>query len=307
MDMKGRRDKSRRASLYTRWAQLLLRLYPRAWRERYGEEVTAVLAHHRVSLWTLVDVLAGACDAHLHPGLLPGRLLSMAHRIRSSELVVFCAFVLFCLAWLPMQQMRDPLPLWESTVRAHPEIRTALDVVNAAGLVALLAVLAGGLPILLSTVRAALSARRWRVLLLFAVPFVMLVAIAVYTLLASAAWAQRAAPGSQDLTPLAAALQLGFAALCLLTVILSVAAVVRAVTRSDLSDPVLRFALVPATIVTVALVAALLATAVLASLTIAEAPELGSPPTLAIILAFVLAAVVLALAGLKRGWSAARA
>lgn len=304
------RDKSartgRHGNLSQRWAQRLLRLYPRAWRERYGDEVAAVLAQHRVSLWTLLDMLLGAYDTHLHGDLLPGRLVSMAHRIRSSEIVVFCAFVVFCLAWGPMQQMRDPLSVWESTVQIHPEIRTALDVVNSAGLVALLAVLAGGIPILIGTIRAAASARRWDVLLLFTIPFVMVAIVVGYALLASGTWTQRVAPGSQDITPLAAALQLGFVGLCLLTVILSVGAVARVVSQSDVSDRVLRFALVPATVVTVALVGALAAVAALAALTISEAPQLGSPPTMGIVLALALAAVVLALAGLKRGWSAAR-
>lgn len=292
---------------YLAWALLLLRLYPAAWRERYGAEVAEILARRPVSPWTLLDVLAGACDAHLHRNLLPERLVSMAHRIRSGEIAVFCAFVLFCLAWAPIQQMRDPLPTWESVVRVHPEIRTALDAVNAAGLLALLAILAGGLPILFSTLRSAASARRWSVLLLFGVPFLMLALIALYALLASGTWTQRAAPGSQDFTPLAAMLQLGFFVLFLLTIVVSVAAVARAVSRSDLGERVLRFALVPAAVATAALLAALVATAVLAALTISEAPEVGSGWTMAIVLAFALAAVVVSLAGLKRGWSAARA
>jgi hypothetical protein len=45
----------------------LLRLYPARWRERYGEEFGAVLARQRASLGLVVDVLAGAIDAHLHP------------------------------------------------------------------------------------------------------------------------------------------------------------------------------------------------------------------------------------------------
>lgn len=289
-------------------ALLALRLYPAVWRERYAEEVAAVLAQQQhVSLWTLIDLLVGACDARLHPDLLPGRLVSMSHRIRTGEIVVFCAFVLFCLAWLPMQQMRDPLPLWEATVRSHPEIRTALDVVNAAGIVALLALFAGGVPILVGTIRAAASARRRGVLLLFGVPFLLLALLIGYALLASGMWAQRVSPHSQDLTPLAAALQLGFFALFLLVVAGSVAAVARAVSLSALSERVLRFALLPATILAAALVAALIASAVLVALTIAEAPDLGSPSTLGIMLALVLTAAVVALAGVVRGWSAARA
>jgi hypothetical protein len=47
----------------------LLRLYPAPWRDRYGEEFSAVLASQRTSLGLVLDVLGGALDAHLHPQL----------------------------------------------------------------------------------------------------------------------------------------------------------------------------------------------------------------------------------------------
>jgi len=45
----------------------LLQLYPARWRERYGEEFGAVLANQRASVGLVLDVLAGALDAHLYP------------------------------------------------------------------------------------------------------------------------------------------------------------------------------------------------------------------------------------------------
>jgi len=45
----------------------LLRLYPAPWRARYGEEFAAVLARQRASPGMVLDVLAGAIDARLHP------------------------------------------------------------------------------------------------------------------------------------------------------------------------------------------------------------------------------------------------
>jgi hypothetical protein len=47
-----------------RW---LLRLYPAAWRERYGEEFSEVLAGQRASIGLVLDVIAGAIDAHMYP------------------------------------------------------------------------------------------------------------------------------------------------------------------------------------------------------------------------------------------------
>jgi drug/metabolite transporter (DMT)-like permease len=45
----------------------LLRLYPARWRERYAEEFGVVLTSQRASVGLILDVLAGAVDAHLHP------------------------------------------------------------------------------------------------------------------------------------------------------------------------------------------------------------------------------------------------
>lgn len=48
----------------------LLRLYPASWRERYGDEMTEVLAARRVGLVAMLDLIRGALDAHRHPELV---------------------------------------------------------------------------------------------------------------------------------------------------------------------------------------------------------------------------------------------
>ena len=47
----------------------LLRLYPRAWRARYGEELGDLLAGKRLTPRLVLDLLAGALDARLNPQL----------------------------------------------------------------------------------------------------------------------------------------------------------------------------------------------------------------------------------------------
>lgn len=42
-------------------------LYPRAWRDRYGDELQAILDAERPGLRARLDLLRGAIDAHLHP------------------------------------------------------------------------------------------------------------------------------------------------------------------------------------------------------------------------------------------------
>jgi hypothetical protein len=65
-------------------------LYPRAWRERYGEELQAILEAERLGLRARVDLIRGALDAHLHPRLpsplpvaaaLTASALAVAHAI----------------------------------------------------------------------------------------------------------------------------------------------------------------------------------------------------------------------------------
>jgi hypothetical protein len=49
----------------------LLKLYPRRWRERYGAELSEILAERSVTPVLLLDVALGALDAHTHPMLEP--------------------------------------------------------------------------------------------------------------------------------------------------------------------------------------------------------------------------------------------
>ena len=51
-----------------RW---LVRLYPRAWRERYGEEMSAMLEQMRLTPAAIIDLVAGAIDARVAPHRIP--------------------------------------------------------------------------------------------------------------------------------------------------------------------------------------------------------------------------------------------
>ena len=45
----------------------LLRLYPRAWRDRYGDELAALLDEQPATLLDRLDLIRGALDARMHP------------------------------------------------------------------------------------------------------------------------------------------------------------------------------------------------------------------------------------------------
>lgn len=62
--------------------RLLLALYPRGWRRRYGAEFGAVLDEQRSSPGLLLDVVLGAIDAHLDPQVADDGEESLRRRMK---------------------------------------------------------------------------------------------------------------------------------------------------------------------------------------------------------------------------------
>ena len=289
-------------SLALRLARSALRLYPAAWRDRYAEEVTLVLRASHVTGWTLLDLTLGALDAHFHRDLLPGRLLSMAHRLRTSDIVIFCGYMLYALAWAAMTFVRDPLPIWEHATAAHPALLLAYDAMDLAGIVATLAFFAGGLPILWSVITQTLRKRQPRVILALLAPVALVVIFVVFGVL-TVQYSTATVPHTQSgqLTPLACALQMALLLLFLLTFVGGIAAMSYAVAHSEVSERLLRFTLIPGAVVTLALVFGLLATLALNWLIIAQAPEVGSSFGQPVVIIMMLVGVALASSALWRG------
>jgi hypothetical protein len=52
--------------------KVLIRLYPRGWRARYGDEMTQVVADQPKTVRLAVDLIAGAIDARLNPQFSAG-------------------------------------------------------------------------------------------------------------------------------------------------------------------------------------------------------------------------------------------
>lgn len=93
-------------------------LYPRAWRDRYGEELDAILERERMGFRTRLDLVRGALDAHLHPAV-PSRLPILA-AVTASALAVAHALAL---AVQPVSTewpgyLEDALPLIIGSVAA---------------------------------------------------------------------------------------------------------------------------------------------------------------------------------------------
>jgi len=65
----------------------MLRLYPAAWRRRYGPEMAGLLAERPLTMADRLDLLRGAADAHLHPAT-PSRLPAIAALLAGAVWVV---------------------------------------------------------------------------------------------------------------------------------------------------------------------------------------------------------------------------
>jgi hypothetical protein len=96
----------------------LLRVYPPAWRRRYGEELEGLIVEAsdggRVPWRTRLDVLAAGTRERVRAaGLEPGG--SPAERVRASALLVLCAWALFVLGGIVVGKSSEH---WQDAVPA---------------------------------------------------------------------------------------------------------------------------------------------------------------------------------------------
>ena len=114
------RQKERMMKLVT-W---ILRLYPKAWRERYEDEMRMLLEEHEITLFTWLDLLLGALDARRDPYYRTTRPLSPLQRLqrmRTAAASAFCALPLFIFFYytLILDQVDGP---WDSLRQAQQPI-----------------------------------------------------------------------------------------------------------------------------------------------------------------------------------------
>jgi len=251
----------------------MVRLYPRAWRERYGEEFGAVLEERRASVSDVCDVALGALDAWLHPQVVQGRSVTfMIGRLRRSILLVLWAWVGMVAAGVGFQKMTEYADFVRAARESAP-VGWAFDAVVVGAIAALAAVLAGGILILFAVARDALDNRRRDVLSLLCVPLLSLAVFVGYVLVL----VKLVAPhlGDPDVhDPVNVALFLSIVVVYLLASVAGAASVSAAVGRSEVGARIYRFALYPAVLAVLAMVVVSVATAVWGLALWARAPAL---------------------------------
>jgi hypothetical protein len=237
---------------------LLLRLCPRAFREEYGVEVAQVFRQLCRDAWAergawgaltffvaaLGDLAAGALAEYI--ALVEGawNRSVMMTRLRSSAILVFCAYILFVVIGMGFQKSTEDV-VKSNVPTAHPGIALAYNVVIGGAALALLATLAGGVPIAFAALRQAVATRRWGILALFAVPPISLLVWLGYLWVVMNVWqpANGAMVTTQQSGVALAAIIL--IALFIVAAIVSVLAVAVAITRSEIRPELYRFALAP--------------------------------------------------------------
>ncbi|MGD0196662.1 MAG: hypothetical protein ABSC56_01965 [Solirubrobacteraceae bacterium] len=141
----------------------LLSLYPQAWRDRYGEELSALLDQTPASVTGTLDLLRGALTAHLRP--LAGS--APAARARSTIARVLGCFIVFCAVGSGFAKTTEN---YDYTEHVHPLLGIAHTVILVAALVAAAALALAAAPLVLASLAHAWRTREPALIKLIAVP-----------------------------------------------------------------------------------------------------------------------------------------
>ncbi|HEV7130015.1 MAG TPA: hypothetical protein VGN32_21480, partial [Ktedonobacterales bacterium] len=214
-----------RGMLVGRLARRIIDLYPRTWRARYAAEALDLLQARAPTLGDAVNLALHLVYTHLHPDLMVTSEASLGERLallmrvlRSSEIAIFWAFVTAMIAWLQFGGLVDGGPYMPLTGTAGTwplvgmkpvnGISAALAMQSAAVDLAMLAVLAGGIPLAVAAWRRAPSLRWY-----FLVPVAAVIGALAPGIVALFIWPHRAAFNLTFESPLTVAYSVWFVGL----------------------------------------------------------------------------------------------
>src|ERR1019366_7091323 len=103
--------KSSGGAMSTSRSDRLLRWYPRAWRERYGDEFVALIEDtypaRKIPYGERARIARGGLSEHVHALSLGDVESSANDRVRTGSLLVLCAWALFVVAGAGFAKMTE--------------------------------------------------------------------------------------------------------------------------------------------------------------------------------------------------------
>lgn len=157
----------------SRTAVRLVRLYPRCWRTRYGQEFAALLEQHPFSLRTFANVVWSAGAAYMQT--------ATSHKRNQGIIVgsVWSAWMIAVVAGLILLGMVDDSPLMAAMDQSSI-FAASWKVIQAGCVLAVSAIVIAGLPLASSIGLYAVRERRRGVYLRLAIPFISVFALAAW-------------------------------------------------------------------------------------------------------------------------------
>ncbi len=312
----------------------LIQLYPRAWRERYGEEFDALLEECLHSPLDALDIFLGALDAHLEfPFEMNWRLMNMVNKLRTSILIVFAAYIGFIVGGMSFYGLVDDSPMADlMKARADMPLFAAWTAVEVGAVIALLSVVIGGLPLAWTVIRRALTSSREDLRWLLVPVFAFLALVLYVMFMASIGLGRLQIPGvvpvvSHDNFPLGNRLLIGgFMLVFILGAIVSTVAVWKIISNTNMPESTFKilgreksvklyeYAFIPAVVATLAMLLMLIATIIWGWLAYSAMPQVfaehwgllltSTTSSFITTVAIMLASTAVAFFGVARGYLA---
>ena len=155
-----------KSTLYQRLARCLITLYPASWRERYADEMLLILEEVPPTLITLFNLVISLIDASLHCNIVQERNPHMLQKIRTNELVIYGATIIFFLSWSITMTHTIAYKMYVFNTMHYQPSLLLMHLMTSIFYLLLAFILLGGLPILLAACWKALRTRNFRGLLL---------------------------------------------------------------------------------------------------------------------------------------------
>ncbi len=223
------------------------------WLPMFSEAIVGMIAEH-------FSVLRHAYE----------RIGQMLPTMRRSMIITLCAFIVFGVAYIFLMRVTDPRAPLNAAANGHPAIGLSFAIINWSAEIAFLVVVLGGLPILFSAFKQALSEKRGlallairprRLLLLIAGTIILEIAFFAFLVIVQFLSGSSAPQHTiMPATPVSIAEQLGIVTLFTFIILAIPLFIAQAILRSEFSPKLLRYALALMSIATLIMTITCLAT-----------------------------------------------